>query len=287
MPPVAVISIAPSVETQVVGSVLILVTVGLGLTVIVKVSGVPRQPFTVGVTVIDAVTAVVPEFTAVNVGISPFPLAARPMEGVSFVQANVPPDGMLVKFTAAVELPLQTDWFEMVATVGVGSTVIVKVDGVPGQPFNDGVTVMVAVTGADPELFAVKAAISPVPLAARPMDGVLFVQLNVPPTGLLVKLTAAVESPLQTVWFETEATVGVGLIVMVKVVATPAHPATLAMTEIVAEIGEVPPFVAVNAGKLPLPEAARPMAGLLFVHVKVAPVGVLVNAVAGTDTPLQ
>jgi hypothetical protein len=41
----------------------------------------------------------------------------------------------------------------------------------------EGVTVMVAVTGAGVALVAVKDAIFPDPLAARPMDGVLFVQL--------------------------------------------------------------------------------------------------------------
>ena len=35
---------------------------------------------------------------------------------------------------------------------------------------------------------------------------------------------------------------------------------------IVAVIGDVVEFVAVNEGMLPVPLAARPMAGLLFVH---------------------
>jgi hypothetical protein len=40
-----------------------------------------------------------------------------------------------------------------------------------------GVTVIVATTGAVPVLTAVKEAISPVPDAASPIDGVLLVQL--------------------------------------------------------------------------------------------------------------
>ena len=40
-----------------------------------------------------------------------------------------------------------------------------------------GVTVIVAVTGAVPVLIAVKEAMSPVPDAASPMDGLLLVQL--------------------------------------------------------------------------------------------------------------
>ena len=58
---------------------------------------------------------------------------------------------------------------------------------------------MVATTGAVPVLMAVKLAILPTPLAARPMDVVLFVQLNTTPTGVPVKLTAVVGAPLHTI----------------------------------------------------------------------------------------
>ena len=54
---------------------------------------------------------------------------------------------------------------------------MVNVVGVPGQPFAMGVTVMVAVTALAPAFIAVKAAILPEPLAAKPILGVLFVQL--------------------------------------------------------------------------------------------------------------
>ena len=81
-----------------------------------------------------------------------------------------------LKLTATFA-PTQTVWFETVETVGVGLTMIVKVVGVPGQPFATGVTVMVAVTALAPAFVAVNAAILPVPLAAKPMLGVLFVQL--------------------------------------------------------------------------------------------------------------
>jgi len=54
-----------------------------------------------------------------------------------------------------------------------------------------GVTNIVAVTGNVVALVAVKAGRLPVPLAARPIDGVLFVQLNVVPAVGLLKVTAA------------------------------------------------------------------------------------------------
>ena len=55
--------------------------VAVGLTVIVKVSGVPLQPAATGVTVIVAVTGELPVFTAANAPILPDPLAANPIDG--------------------------------------------------------------------------------------------------------------------------------------------------------------------------------------------------------------
>ena len=76
-----------------------------------------------------------------------------------------------------------------------------KVIGVPAQPFAEGVTVIVAVIGALVMLVAVNAAILPVPLAAKPIDVVLFVQEYVVPETLkvLAKLTALVVALLQSV----------------------------------------------------------------------------------------
>ena len=57
---------------------------------------------------------------------------------------------------------------------------------------------MVAVTGAVPVFTAAKAAILPVPLAAKPMEGAEFVQLYtiVPAVVGLAKVTAVVFAPL-------------------------------------------------------------------------------------------
>ena len=72
-------------------------------------------------------------------------------------------------------------WLGTAFTVAVGYTVMVNVLAVPAQltpPFvNVGVTVMVAVTAALVALVAVNEAIFPAPLAAKPIDGALFVQL--------------------------------------------------------------------------------------------------------------
>ncbi len=99
----------------------------------------------------------------------------------SLTVAHIVPDVLPRKTTPFVGDPLQTTWFGIAFTVGVGLTVIVKVRCVPVHvvpPFvYVGVTVIVAVTGALVALVAVKLAISPVPEAANPIDGALLAQL--------------------------------------------------------------------------------------------------------------
>jgi hypothetical protein len=88
----------------------------------------------------------------------------------------VPLTGLL-KVTAAVPVPLHSVWLDIVLTAGAGFTVTVNVLPEPIQLLADGVTVIVAITGVVPLFAAVKDEIFPVPLAARPIEVVLFVQL--------------------------------------------------------------------------------------------------------------
>jgi hypothetical protein len=148
-----------------------------GFTVMVKLTAVPLQPLATGVTVMVAVMGDVVGLIAMNDGIFPVPDAPKPIEVLLLVQVyTVPVTGPLM-VTAAVAEPAQTAWFAIAFTDGVGFTVMVKVTGVPLQPAADGVTVIVAVIGAAVALVAVKAAILPVPDAARPIAVLLFVQL--------------------------------------------------------------------------------------------------------------
>ncbi len=66
-------------------------------------------------------------------------------------------------------------------------------------------------------------------------------------------------------------TCGVGLTAIVKLFDGPSQvtPPLLkcGVTMIVATTGAVPLFIAMNDGILPLPAAARPIDGRLFVHV--------------------
>ena len=57
------------------------------------------------------------------------------------------------------------------------------------------------------------------------------------------------------------------------------------VTVIVAVISVLPGLVAVNCGTLPVPDAAKPIAVFELVQVTVAPEGVIVKLVAGTNAP--
>ena len=99
----------------------------------------------------------------------------------------VPPVVGLLKTIAAVDALLHNTWFATAFIVAIGLTVIVKVIGAPVQPFAvDGVTVIVAVVALVRLLFVVNDGILPLPLAAKPIDGLLFTQVYVvPDTGLV------------------------------------------------------------------------------------------------------
>lgn len=84
---------------------------------------------------------------------------------------------------------------------------MVNVWDVPVQPASVGVTVIVATTGVVPELIAVKDAMLPLPLAPRPIDGVLFVQLKLAP-AVPVNVTPVVAPLAQRVWSEGSFTKG-------------------------------------------------------------------------------
>lgn len=192
----------------------------------VPVQVTPALVYT-GVTVMVAVTGALVLLIAVKAGTVLVPLAPRPMETLLLVQLYTVPATGPVMVTAVVVAPLHTTWLAIAFTDGVGFTVMVKLIVGPVQvtppAVNVGVTVTVATTGALVALMAVKLAILPVPAAARPMDGVLLVQLNTVPATGPVKVTATVADPLQTAWLAAWFTVGVGFTVMVKLTGLPVQ----------------------------------------------------------------
>ena len=76
------------------------ITVGNGFIVMVKLYSAPLQLFSDGITFIVAMMGVLELLTAVNAGILPFPLAARPISGFELLQLIVAPAGVLLKMLA-------------------------------------------------------------------------------------------------------------------------------------------------------------------------------------------
>ena len=143
----------------------------------VYVLAVPGHPFTVGVTVIVELIAEVPVLVALKAVMFPVPEAAKPIAVLLFVQAKVPPVGVLEKAVIAIGSPLQITILDGTVTVGVGFTVMVYVLAVPGQLFTVGVTVIVELIGEVPVLVALKPAMLPVPEATKLIDVLLFVHV--------------------------------------------------------------------------------------------------------------
>ena len=246
-------------------------TTGVGLTVIVNEMGAPVQPLADGVTVMVATTAVVPVLVAVKDTIFPVPLAASPIEGVLLLQENVVPATGPLNPILAVASPLQYVSLFTALTPGVGLTVMVNETGAPVQPLADGVTVMVAITGAEPVLVAEKGRIVPFPLVASPIDGVSLVQVKVvPATGPLNEIVEEL-TPLQYTALLTALATGVGFTVIVNETGAPLHPLADGVTVMVATTGTVPVLVAVKVVILPVPFAASPIEGVLLLHANVVP----------------
>jgi len=87
---------------------------------------------------------------------------------------------------------------------------MVNVVGVPMQPLAVAVTVMVEVMGVVPVFNPVNDGIFPLPEAAKPMAGLLLVQVNVAPVTLLAGVTNVEALPWQMVWLIMGFTLGVG-----------------------------------------------------------------------------
>jgi hypothetical protein len=115
------------------------VTVGIGLTVTVAVTGMPGQVPAVGVMVYTAVPALVP--VAVNVCAIEVPeLLEAPLTLVCVtLQANVLPVTLLVSATEVAPPEQMLCAFGVAVALGIGFTVIGTVIGVPLQPPADGV----------------------------------------------------------------------------------------------------------------------------------------------------
>ena len=155
----------------------------------------------------------------------------------------------------------------------VGLTVIVYTHGIPGQPLAVSVIVIVPDIGASVALVATKEGTLPTPAAARPIAGLVFVQLKVVPATGPDNTTAAIVTPAHTVWLTgaVPVNVGVGLTVIVKVIGAPTQltPAlvNVGVTVIVAVTGTLLILMPVKAAILPEPFAFRPIVILLLLQL--------------------
>jgi hypothetical protein len=238
----------------------------------VKFFGVPAQPAAEGLTVMVAISGTMPELVALKEAILPMPLADNPIAVLLFVHAKfvfaTDPENAI----AFVAEPLHKFWFCGCVRSGVGLTVIVNVCGIPGQPPVNGVTTIVAVTGALPVFTAVNDAILPLPLAPNPIEVLSFVQVKTLSGKDADMITAFVAEPLHNAWLGGCSILGVGLTFIVNVRGGPVQPPTLGVTVIVADTIALDGLMAKKGGIFPLPLAARPIAVLLFVQLKFVPV---------------
>jgi hypothetical protein len=141
--------------------------------------------------------------------------------------------------------------------------------------------VILAVTGTGPILFAIKAGISPVPFAGRPMDGILFVQVNVVPLNVGINVTPFVVSLLHTIWLAgSTARSGDGFTVIVNVLGVPVQVRRVGVTVMVAVTGMIPVLTGKKERIFPVPLAGIPIEGLLFVQLNATVPGVPVKVMS-------
>ena len=96
-------------------------TTGFGLTVMVKVVGVPVQLLAVAVTETVLFIDVLPELAAVKPGMFPVPVVLlKPTAVLLLLQANVAPVGVEVRLIAVLASPVHKVLSVMALTVGLG-----------------------------------------------------------------------------------------------------------------------------------------------------------------------
>lgn len=190
----------------------------------VKSIGVPGHPFAFGVTVIVAVIGVNPVFVVVKLLIGPFPVAAKPIEGLSFVQSKVVPVTFPENEIGPLTTPLHLTRLAIGLIVGFGLTVMVNVLDKPGQLLAVGVTVIVAMMGVVPVFIAVNEEMLLVPDAAIPILVVLDDQEKFVAETFPVKLISVLISPAQSTTFGVVSTSGFGFTDTTTSKGKPAQP---------------------------------------------------------------
>jgi hypothetical protein len=104
-------------------------TVGVGLTITVKLCVAPIQLYATGKTCIIAVSPIYNVLVAVKEGMLPTPTDAIPILGIVLVQLYTVAPTMPVKLIDDIGVPLHTVSFDSGSTLGTGFTVMENVCG--------------------------------------------------------------------------------------------------------------------------------------------------------------
>lgn len=220
-----------------------------------------------GVTVIVATMGVEPELTGVKLGIDPKPDAAKPIEGLEFVQLYPVPttleENEIGELKEFAQIEIEVTGF----ITGFGFTVIVYDPLAKQPPDAIALTNMVPEIGTFDEFVAVKlGGVNVGPLEGSPIDGFelfqfIFVTNTAPEVVIFAGGTTV---PAQTLIFAGKLKLTDGLALIIKLPDGVGQPFELKFT---IEIVIVPLPVKPNPGILPVPLAARPKLGLELVQV--------------------
>ena len=190
----------------------------------------PTQPLAAGVTDTIEVSSVYVGLIIKN-GATVFePSSGRPKVLVVADQVKVVPATGPLKVISGSVAPLQTLTTDGTIATGVGNTIMCIGFMPPVHPLANGVMTSVAVSILEPVFRAVNAGMLSVPEAAKPMEGLLLVQVKLAPATGLASMSEGRCDPLQTVVSGTTANTGAGYTKMLKGLVVRAHPLAIGVT---------------------------------------------------------
>jgi len=181
--------------------------IGVGLTDIVNITGIPGQVIPpaviLDVTVMVDTNKLLPKLVAVKEGKEPVPFnGIKPMLSPVLLQLKITPGVVLVNTMEGTIAPVQKALFGIGLISGLGSTDIVNTTGVPLQVIPPAVildvTVIVDTNKLGPVLVAVKEGKDPVPFnGINPILSPVLLQLNTTPGVVLLKIMVGTIAPAQ------------------------------------------------------------------------------------------
>lgn len=250
------------------------VTDGVGLTTILKLTGVTVQVPATGIKVITAVSDAIPVLVAENAAILSVPPAGMPMVVFVLVHVTVAVLTASKKLTAVTVAPLHVTISAGIGMTGEGATVMENICAVPGHVAAVGVTVIDDVTVTELLFTAVNGEMLPVPEACSPIVVSALAQEKTVPATSPVKIKPDVVTPLQKVSLGIVVILGVGSTVMLKVSDPPGQVVVVGVMVKPAVTGTKLVLIAVKVPMLPEPDANVPIAGFELTQL---------NEVAGTE----